>query len=70
MAYYLVTARPVSDRLDDLEGKLTDRAFVDLKCTRRLQVSALHLRGTVRTTHDETVLGVSHAAQFTEICIK
>src|SRR5918997_262598 len=31
MAYYLVTARPVADRLDDLEGKLTDRAFVDLK---------------------------------------
>jgi hypothetical protein len=31
MAYYLVSARPVPDRLDDLEVKLTERAFLDLE---------------------------------------
>ena len=31
MAYYLVSARPVPDRLSDLEIKLTQRAFQDLE---------------------------------------
>jgi hypothetical protein len=31
VAYYLVSARPLVDRLADLEDKLTDRAFVELE---------------------------------------
>jgi hypothetical protein len=31
MAYYLVTARPVADRMDDLETKLNERAFLRLE---------------------------------------
>ena len=31
MAYYLVSARAISDRLNDLEAKLKQRAFVELK---------------------------------------
>jgi hypothetical protein len=31
MAYYLVTARPVAARIDDLETKLSRRAFVGLR---------------------------------------
>jgi hypothetical protein len=31
MAYYLVSARPVADRMDDLEAKLSERAFIELK---------------------------------------
>jgi hypothetical protein len=31
MAYYLVSARPLIDRMDDLEARLLERAFVDLK---------------------------------------
>jgi hypothetical protein len=31
MAYYLVSARPVVDRMDDLETKLSERAFFELE---------------------------------------
>jgi hypothetical protein len=31
MAYYLVSARPVADRLDDLEAQLKKQAFLDLQ---------------------------------------
>ncbi len=31
MAYYLVTARPLLDRLNDLEAKLNQQAFIDLE---------------------------------------
>ena len=31
MAYYLVSARPLSDRMYDLETKLSERAFVKLE---------------------------------------
>jgi hypothetical protein len=31
MAHYLVSARPLPNRLDELETKLTQRAFVDLE---------------------------------------
>jgi hypothetical protein len=31
MAYYLVSARPVADRMDDLEAKLNERAFLELE---------------------------------------
>jgi hypothetical protein len=31
MAYYLVTARPVVARMDDLEAKLSGRAFVGIR---------------------------------------
>jgi hypothetical protein len=31
MAYYLVTARPVAGRLDELEAKLNERAFIELE---------------------------------------
>lgn len=31
MAYYLVSARPLVERLDELQAKLTEHAFVDLK---------------------------------------
>ena len=31
MAYYLVSARPLPNRLDELETKLTQRAFIDLE---------------------------------------
>ena len=31
MAFYLVSARPLADRLDDLEAKLSDRAFLELE---------------------------------------
>ena len=31
MAYYLVSARPLAHRMDDLEEKLADRAFLELK---------------------------------------
>src|SRR5918999_1464712 len=31
MAYYLVSARPLADRMDDLEARLTDRAFLGLQ---------------------------------------
>ena len=31
MAYYLVSARPLPDCLDDLEARLTERAFVGLE---------------------------------------
>ena len=31
MAYYLVSARPVPNRLNDLEAKLTKRAFLNLE---------------------------------------
>jgi hypothetical protein len=31
MAYYLVSARPLSDRMYDLEAKLSERAFVALE---------------------------------------
>ena len=30
MAYYLVSARPVADRMDDLESKLSQQAFREL----------------------------------------
>lgn len=31
MAYYLVSARPLVERLEDLEAKLMDRAFIELE---------------------------------------
>jgi hypothetical protein len=31
MAHYLVTARPVAGRMDDLEAKLSERAFFELQ---------------------------------------
>jgi hypothetical protein len=31
MAYYLVTARPLTSRLDDLQTRLKERAFVELR---------------------------------------
>jgi hypothetical protein len=31
MAYYLVSARPLADRMDDLEAKLSERAFQELE---------------------------------------
>jgi len=31
MAYYLVTARPLGGRMDDLEAKLSEHAFVELE---------------------------------------
>lgn len=31
MAYYLVSARPLADRVDDLEVRLMEHAFVDLQ---------------------------------------
>jgi hypothetical protein len=31
MAYYLVSARPLLDRLDDLQSRLTERAFLGLQ---------------------------------------
>jgi hypothetical protein len=31
MAYYLVSARPLADRMDDLERKLSERALVGLE---------------------------------------
>jgi hypothetical protein len=31
MAYYLVTARPVADRIDELKAKLSEHAFVELE---------------------------------------
>jgi hypothetical protein len=31
MAYYLVSARPLVDRMDDLEAKLSEHAFVALQ---------------------------------------
>jgi hypothetical protein len=31
MAHYLVTARPVAGRLDDLEARLNERAFIELE---------------------------------------
>jgi hypothetical protein len=31
MAYYLVSARPIDHRLDDLQGRLADHAFLELK---------------------------------------
>jgi hypothetical protein len=31
MAYYLVSARPLIDRIDDLEAKLNERAFLELE---------------------------------------
>jgi hypothetical protein len=31
MAYYLVSARPVLDRMDDLEARLTEQAFLKLE---------------------------------------
>jgi hypothetical protein len=31
MAYYLVSARPRVDRMDDLEAKLSEHAFLDLQ---------------------------------------
>jgi hypothetical protein len=30
MAYYLVSARPLVDRLEDLEAKLVEHAFIEL----------------------------------------
>jgi hypothetical protein len=31
MAYYLVSARPLVDRMDDLEARLTEHAFLELE---------------------------------------
>jgi hypothetical protein len=31
MAYYLVSARPLDDRIDDLKTKLSERAFLELE---------------------------------------
>jgi hypothetical protein len=31
MAHYFVTARPIADRMDDLEAKLNKRAFITLQ---------------------------------------
>jgi hypothetical protein len=31
MAYYLVSARPLSDRMDDLEARLMEHAFLGLE---------------------------------------
>ena len=31
MAFYLVSARPLGERLEELETKLTERAFLDLR---------------------------------------
>jgi hypothetical protein len=31
MAYYLVSARPLADRIADLETKLNERAFLELR---------------------------------------
>ena len=31
MAFYLVSARPVADRLEELEQKLNERAFLELR---------------------------------------
>jgi hypothetical protein len=31
MAYYLVSARPLADRMEDLETRLSERAFVGLE---------------------------------------
>jgi hypothetical protein len=31
MAFYLVSARPVADRLDELEARLNQHAFLDLR---------------------------------------
>jgi hypothetical protein len=41
MAYYLVSARPLPDRMDELEQKLTQHAFVALEPFGRALTSAL-----------------------------
>ncbi|HEX2248866.1 MAG TPA: hypothetical protein VHH32_00875 [Gemmatimonadales bacterium] len=41
MPYYLVSARPVADRLDDLEAKLNEHAFLKLQPFRRALTAAL-----------------------------
>jgi hypothetical protein len=41
MAYYLVTARPLADRLEDLEARLAERAFLELEPFGRSLTAAL-----------------------------
>jgi hypothetical protein len=41
MAYYLVSARPIAQRLDDLESKLSERAFAEFKPFGRALTAAL-----------------------------
>jgi hypothetical protein len=53
MAYYLVSARVISDRLNDLEAKLKQRAFVELKPFGRSLTTSLE---GARQQPDGTVL--------------
>lgn len=53
MAYYLVSARPVVERLDELEARLTERAFAGLKPFGRALTNSLE---AARQLPDGTVV--------------